>query len=138
MEAVISSATSALEIALLGKVTSPETYKFVEVRLVVVAEVAVRLVMVVVTRAVIPETYKFVEVRLVLVTLVNIAVEAEEAPMAVPLILPAVMVRVPSTMASVTELAGKDKAPETYRLVVVRLVVVTEIKIPLVDETKVK
>ena len=66
------------------------------------------------------------EVTLVEVTLVNSAVLAPVAPIGVLLMVdPVARVNRLETMASVTELAGRDRLPETNKLVVVALVEVT-------------
>ena len=71
-----------------------------------------------------PVTLMFVPVSevtepLVEVRLVKIPVEGVVAPIGVLSIVPALIVRLFTTMASVTELPGKLRAPETARLVVV-------------------
>ena len=119
-----------------------EIYRLVEVILV-----AVKLEIVVLPKLEIPETYKLVEVApapvmlveintvlvakmLVLVTDVNwpvvkTPVDGVVPPIGVLLIDPPVIVRVPSTIASVTELVGNERAPETVKLEATRPVVVT-------------
>ena len=73
----------------------------------------VKVVTVVPFKFVIPEIYKLVDVTFVVVTLVNSALLAPAAPMAVFLIVPASMVSAFVTMASVMELAGRFNAPLT-------------------------
>ena len=92
-------------------VRAPESeagLSLVRARLVPVAEVKVVL-----DKLAKPETYQLVVVALEEVTLVKIAVAAPPAPMGVFLMVPASMVRPSTTIASVTELLGKDSAPLT-------------------------
>ena len=71
--------------------------------------------------------------KFVLVTLVKIPVLGVVFPIGVLSIVPPLMVKPATTIASVIELLGRDKEPVTAKLVVV-----TEPKRPLVEETIVK
>ena len=67
-------------------------------------------------------TNNAVEVAFVEVTLVKIPVEGVVAPIGVLLIDPPVMVKVPATMASVIESAGRAIVERTVKLLVVSTV----------------
>ncbi len=96
MEAVIVSTTSASEIASLGRSTLPLTYIWV-------VEAATKMVLV---------ANKLVEV-----ALVKTPVDGVTAPIGVLLMVPPEMVRPSTTNASVTELFGTVRLPETAKLV---------------------
>ena len=81
--------------------------------------VEVALIRAVLPRATVPLAEKLVEVRLVKTPVFGVV-----APMVVLLMVPPTMVRASATMASVTELFGKAKVPETFKFVVVALVTV--------------
>ena len=111
------------------KENRPDRFRFVEVTLpplifvnpIKAAKrlVEVALIRVVLPRATVPLAEKLVEVRLVKTPVFGVV-----APMVVLLMVPPTMVRASATMASVTELFGKAKVPETFKFVVVALVTV--------------
>ena len=84
-------------------------------------EVAVKVEMTVSPKFVRPETYNRVEVRAVEVTLVKTAVLGPVTPIGVLLMEPPSMVRPLTTIASVTELAGKDRVLVTVKLPMVAI-----------------
>ncbi len=123
------SATMASVMELFGKESEPVTARLVEVTLV-----AVKLEIVVLPKLVMPVTTKLVEVILVAkrltktvfvanisveVTYVKTAVEAPVLPIGVLLIDPPSIVRPLTTIASVIELAGKDRVLVTVKLPIV-------------------
>ncbi len=65
---------------------------------------------------------KYVDVALVEVTFVNTPVEGVVLPIGVLLIVPPLMVKLPSTNASVMEFAGREMVERTVRLEVERTV----------------
>ena len=142
------STTIASVMELLGRFKAPETYKLVEVALVVVALVAKKLVVVIevaerfvgvkLAAVKVPDTYKLVVVALLEVTLVKIPVEAPAAPMAVLLIVPLSTVRPFTTIASVMELLGRLTVPEIFKLVEVALVDVKLVAAKVVKEALVE
>ena len=97
MEAVILSATSASEMALLGRSTLPETNKCVELTAPKLAAVPNRFVEEAAKKLVL------VANKLVEVILVKIPVDGVVPPIGVLLIVPPEIVRPSTTLASVTE-----------------------------------
>ena len=97
----------ALVMAFAGRENEPVIARFVEVT--DAARVFTKIVL--------------VANKLVVVAFVNIAIEAPVVPIEVLLTAPPSIVRPFTTIASVTEFAGRDKAPETTKLVMLAAVI---------------
>jgi len=137
-----------LEIMVLERLVLPVTLRLVPVAEVKVKRLVFSLVEVTLPKVTDPEAFKLVEVMppvtftlvpvievrlaLVEVRFVKIPVLGVVLPIGVLSMVPALMVRASTTMAFVTELFGKLRAPVTARLVEVTLVKVELVKLVLV------
>ena len=74
-------------------------------------------------------------VALVASRLLNTPVDGVEAPIGVPSIDPPVMVRLPATMASVIESAGREMVESTVKLLVLNTVELAYVLLVYVEET---